>query len=239
MIKGIFKLRPSLPKYITTYDPNIMLRYIDSLPHDNFLLMKLLTKKVVHITAPAKWTTCAVLAGLKIIKIKPIKWHIPFYIDKILETTKPGKPQKPLEYREFNSSKKHCVILCLKEYISRTVLIREYLEGNKDQLILSYAYPHKPIIYQSISRYIKLALELSGIDATVFTAHWTRSSSTSKANHVEFLLKDIKKAAGWRGSSMFRKYYSLPLIKNFEEEILGDFNNNSCNWFVRKKHYIV
>ena len=171
MIKGIFKLRPSLPKYITTYDPNIMLRYIDSLPHDNFLLMKLLTKKVVHITAPAKWTTCAVLAGLKIIKIKPIKWHIPFYIDKILETTKPGKPQKPLEYREFNSNKKLCVILSLKEYISRTVLIREYLEGNKDQLILSYAYPHKPIICQSISRYIKLVLELSGIDATVFTAH--------------------------------------------------------------------
>ena len=71
MIKGSFKLRPSLPKYVTTYDPDIMLRYIDSLPHDNFLLLELLTKNV-----PAKWTAYAVLAGLKIIKIKPIKWYI-------------------------------------------------------------------------------------------------------------------------------------------------------------------
>ena len=43
MIKGRFKLRPSLPKYVTTYDPDIILRYIDSLPHDKFLLLELLT----------------------------------------------------------------------------------------------------------------------------------------------------------------------------------------------------
>ena len=30
MIKGILKLRPSLPKYVVTYDPNIILQYMDS-----------------------------------------------------------------------------------------------------------------------------------------------------------------------------------------------------------------
>ena len=78
-------------------------------------------------------------------------------------------------------------------------------------------------------RYIKLFLELSGIDVTVFTAHSTRISSTSKANNVGSCLKDIEKAAGWRGSSAFRKYYNLPLIKNFREEILGNLSNKSCN----------
>ena len=61
------------------------------------------------------------------------------YIDKLLKTTKPGKSQKHLEYREFNSNKKPCLVACLKEYISRTELTRENLEGNKDQLILLYA----------------------------------------------------------------------------------------------------
>ena len=32
MLRGIFKLRPSLPKHAVTYDPNIMLKYMDSLP---------------------------------------------------------------------------------------------------------------------------------------------------------------------------------------------------------------
>ena len=45
MIKGIFKLRPSLPKYIVTYDPDIILQYMDSLPTNNLLSMGLLTKR--------------------------------------------------------------------------------------------------------------------------------------------------------------------------------------------------
>ena len=44
MTKGIFKLRLSLLKYVTTYDPDIILRYIDSLTHDKFLLLELSTK---------------------------------------------------------------------------------------------------------------------------------------------------------------------------------------------------
>ena len=60
-------------------------------------------------------------------------------------------------------------------------------------------------------------------------SHSTRSSSTSKANNIGFCLKDIEKTAGWRGSNTFRKYCNLPLIKNFGEEILDDFDNMSCN----------
>ena len=59
-----------------------------------------------------------------------------------------------------------------------------------------------------------------------------------EVNNVELCLKDIEKAAGWQGSSLFRKYYNLPLTKNFGEEILGDFNK-SCNKYVGKKHFIV
>ena len=41
IIKGIFNLRSSLPKYVTTYDLDIIVRYVDSLPHDTFLLLEL------------------------------------------------------------------------------------------------------------------------------------------------------------------------------------------------------
>ena len=41
MIKGIFKLRPSLPKHVVTYDPDIILQYMDSLPISS-------SKSIIH-----------------------------------------------------------------------------------------------------------------------------------------------------------------------------------------------
>ena len=115
------------------------------------------------------------------------------------------------------------MVSCIREYVNRTKLIRDNLEGDSDQLILSYAYPHNPINSQSIARYIKLFLELCGIDITVFTAHSVRSSSTSKANNIGLSIQDIQKAAGWRGTSTFQRFYKLPIVKNFGEELLCDF----------------
>ena len=36
LLKGVFRLRPTLPKYTVTYDPDIVLTYMNSLPK-NFL----------------------------------------------------------------------------------------------------------------------------------------------------------------------------------------------------------
>ena len=96
--------------------------------------------------------------------------------------------------------------------------MRENLDGNPQELILSYAYPSKTINSQWIARYIKLFLATAGIEITVFTTHSVRSASTSKANNIGLSIKDIQKAAGWKGSSMFREHYKLPIIKNFREE---------------------
>ena len=51
------------------------------------------------------------------------------------------------------------MVACLNEYISQAELNRADLDGNGS--------PHKPMNYQSIASYIKLFIELSGIDVTV------------------------------------------------------------------------
>ena len=55
MIKGIFKIRPSFPKYIVTYDSDIILQYMDSLPANNLLSMDLLTKKIMYLALSTEW----------------------------------------------------------------------------------------------------------------------------------------------------------------------------------------
>ena len=102
----------------------------------------------------------------------------------------------------------------LQEYINRTTLIRENLEDTPTELILSYAYPHKPIKSATLARYVLEFLGECGIDITVYTAHSTRKASTSKGNNMGLSLKDINKAAGWKGTCTFQKHYNLPIRKN-------------------------
>ena len=144
-----------------------------------------------------------------------------FYIRSLMKTTKPGNHQKPLEFVKYTHGKL-CIIDCFVEYRRRTDNIRENLEGNPQELILSWAYPHKPVKVATIARYIKSFLGMAGVDITVFTAHSTRHASTSKNNNMGLSIKDIAKAAGWKSGSTFAKHYKLPIRKeNFGAKLLS------------------
>ena len=67
---------------------------------------------------------------------------------------------------------------------------------------------------------------MAGIDITVFTTHSTRSASTSKANNMGLSLKDISKAAGWKGGSTFQKFYKFKVDKNFGTTLMQAAQNN-------------
>ena len=143
-----------------------------------------------------------------------------------MKTTKPGKHQQPIEYYSYQENEKLCVANCLCENICQTELIRENREGQPFQLILSYAYPRRPVMSTTIARYVKLFLGQAGIDLTVFSAHSTRSASTSKANNLGLTLDDIPKAGGWIRNSTFRKHYKLPIHKNLGNTLVSGHKHN-------------
>ena len=109
------------------------------------------------------------------------------------------------KFEAFTEDRKVCVHLCFTEYLDRTSAIKENLEGNTS-LILSYDYPYRPVKSATVARYVKNFLGQCGIDLTVFTAHSTRSASTSKANNMGLSVKRISIAAGWRGASTFQRF---------------------------------
>lgn len=55
----------------------------------------------------------------------------------------------------------------------------------------------------------------AGIDITVFTSDFTRSSSTSKTYIKLLSLTMINKSAGWNIDSTFAKFYNKPVHENF------------------------
>ena len=101
--------------------------------------------------------------------------------------------------------------------------MRENIDENPQELILSYAYTFKPINSQSIVRYVKFFLAMAGVDITIFTTHSIDSASTSKANNIGLSIKDKQKAADWKGSSTFRKHYKLPILTNFVSELVNTY----------------
>ena len=221
-IKGVFKSRPSFPKssMLITFDTNIILQYMDSLPPNESLMLELLSKKLCTLLCILSGQRAQTITALRkdFMHKCPRSGKITFAIPSVLKHTKPGKHQDPLEFFPYPHNLKLCVVNCLEVYESRVDLIRENsCEGQN--LIISYWPPYKPVNPQTLARYVKSFLHMAGIELT-FSAHSTRSASTSKANNQGLSMKDIAKAAGWSGESTFQKFYNKPVTKNFGKTIL-------------------
>ena len=89
-------------------------------------------------------------------------------------------------------------------------------------MLLLYAPLHNPFGSATIAQYIKLFLNLAGIDVPVDTAFSTRSSTFIKVKYLGLCLKDITKAEGWSQSSTFRNFYKLPLKNNYDTTLLQE-----------------
>ena len=213
VMKGIFKEKPSLPRYTVTYDSDILLKYLNSLPTNSQLLLDTLTKKLCTLLAILSGQRAQTIGAINLDfhHLDPSDTKLVFYIHKVLKTTRPKFHQAPLEFWAFPENVKLCPINCFKEYRDRTEQIRANACPDDKQLFISYVYPHLPVKPATLARYV-----------TVFTAHSTRSASTSKANKMGLSLKEIAKAAGWTRESTFQKYYNLPISKNFGHTLLRD-----------------
>lgn len=70
-----------------------------------------------------------------------------------------------------------CIYVVVKEYLSRTALIK----NGEQSLLLSYVKPHKAVTRDTVSRWIKMVMNISGINTDIFGSHSVRSASVSKA----------------------------------------------------------
>ena len=102
-----------------------------------------------------------------------------------------------------------CSFFYCQEYIRRTQTYRPD-SSSKDLLFLSYIKSHKPVKICTIAHWVK-ELSLSGIDISQFSAHSTRSASTSTAFKSGVPISDIMKVADWTPASTFKKFYQKPI----------------------------
>ena len=100
-----------------------------------------------------------------------------------------------------------CVVRCLQTYESQTSALRS---AGSSQLLLSYVKPHFPVSPASLARWVRTAMDMAGIDVTLFGAHSTRGAMATKVLVSGGSLYDLLRAADWSSETTFRQFYFRP-----------------------------
>ena len=214
LLKGIFREKPTLPKYTVTYDVKKVFDFIQSV-NINDASLELLTKCVATILCLLSGQRSQTLSELYISYMYLDSTRVIFYIPKLLKTTRPTFHQEPLEFKAFPNNTRICPVTYVTKYIEVTKSHRE-----DEKLFISYGKPFKAVTSTTIARWTTDILKRSGIETTTFSAHSTRHASTSNAKRNLSLL-EIGKAAGWSNMQTFGKHYNRPILENFGETILS------------------
>ena len=159
-LKGVFELKPSLPKYKNIWDVDTVLTYLSSLHPPQDLTLKDLTFKTTMLLALLSGQRCQTLHLLSVSSMVLKHDSCVFTIHKLLKTSRPGKHVSTLTFTAYSPDNRLCPIVCLSEYVKRTSELRK----GGDQLLVSFQKPHKPVSTDTISRWLKTVLQKSGID---------------------------------------------------------------------------
>lgn len=215
---GVYNLRPSRARYKETWDVNLVLTYLKSLPDVRSLTLKTLTLKLAMLIA---LTQASRVQSLKLLTLEGLRkgpnWYVLQYSGS-LKQCKPGRSVPFVELREFTPDRRLCVVNTLKEYIQRTEPIRK----GELSLFVSFLKPHSAVSSSTISRWLRTVLSDSGIDISVYKAHSTRGASTSKVQ--QFLpIKEIMSVAGWNNASTFSQFYGREVksTMSFADSVLS------------------
>ena len=127
---------------------------------------------------------------------------ISFFIENLTKETRPGIKPTPVCIHQYAPEPALCAYATIIKHIKVTSKLRK-----TSKLWISFVRLHQEVGRETISRWLKTTLAMTGIDISIFTAYSARMASTSKAAAMGVGLQTILKTAGWHGAQNFKKFY--------------------------------
>lgn len=223
-LKGILRWRPPKRKYNFTWDPQLVLSYLERMVPNESLSLEDLTKKLVTLLALITAHRIQTLALIRVDNIVISPEKIQIHISDHIKTTTCTNVQPCLQIPFFLEKPGLCAASVLLCYIERTA---EFRKNIQDFLLLTIRGPHETASTQTISRWIRQTLTKAGIDTKQFSGYSTRHAASSAAFRNGILLDTIRRTAGWTANSLvFAKFYNKPLTDSldFANSILSKNN---------------
>lgn len=210
--KGVFKMRPFGPKYSSTWDPAMVLSYLQKFYPLEDLDLEKLTKKTIMLLALTTGQRVQTLGSIRYNNIKLNDSGVTIILSDVLKTSAPGRFMSKISL-PYIDKQEICPVKSLLHYMKVTNQYRQ--DNSLDHLFLTYKKPFKRPTTQTISRWLKQVMRDSGIDISCYSSHSTRHAASSRAFRQGLTVDSILKAVGWSSKSKtFAKHYNRPLQDN-------------------------
>lgn len=123
-MKGVYNIRPTRPRYSGTWDVSLVLQQLRKWSHVRTLSLKFLTLELTILIA---LTTAARVQSIYLIHISNMKKCFNEYIFEfsgLLKQSRPGYKTPVVHMKAHPPDRRLCIYVVVKEYLSRTALIR-------------------------------------------------------------------------------------------------------------------
>ena len=205
LFKFFYQLRPFKPKYTTFWPVEKVLALLRSWHPLEDLSLKLLTLKTIALMALSSSDRGQTLHLAKISQMISDEEGVHFVVKERTKSTR--KVLRPIVINCVSSSMPELdVAHCVNFYVNSTT---EFRINDIDQLFISWR-TKLPVTRQTLARWLKLTLQMAGIDTSIFTAHSFRGAGLSHAYTKGTPINKIVAAGNWRNAETFRKYYCAP-----------------------------
>ena len=198
LLKGMFNARPPAPRYSDSWDVTRVVQYLRSCPSEDLSIVEL-GKKVVTLMALANASRCSDLAALE---RDYLRWT-PSGAKFIVTKTRTLGPPRSVHYSFLSEDPEVCPATTLKLYLSKTSN-RVAIVDSPKPVFLTLRKPFRRARPGTLGHWIK---DCSGVDTKRFTAHSTKSASSSRARARGVPIAEILKMANWSSDSTFECFY--------------------------------
>ena len=205
--KGVFNSRPSLPKHVQTWDPQIVLDYLAT--YDGVVNQMFLARKCAVLLALSSYQRVSTLHSLKVSDLSFYDDRVVMVFPGLLKQSRPGFHLSGLELPVYKTNEKICVVSCLRQYLQLTAPFRQD-NADLSAVFITCNKPYRCASKDTIARWIKSIIHEAGVPVE-FSAHSTRSASTSSDVAKGVDVSKILAKAGWSSSSVFHKFYNKPV----------------------------
>ena len=226
LLKALFNARPPQPRYAIQWDVDQVLQYIKSLGPNSTLSDKDLSFKVAMLLALASAGRSSELNALDLRYMADKEDVITFTLGKPTKSRKFGSAPLSVSFHALKEDPTLCVVQTIRAYVQRSNLWRKRNVLSKNQLLLSYIEPHKPVVSCTIAGWLIKTLKSAGINTEEFKAHSIRGAVTSKAQAKGLSCKEIMEVANWSKATTFKRHYLRAITKksshaNFQQTVLS------------------
>ena len=227
LLKAVFNLRPPKPRYAYIWDAQIIVDYLRSLDNSN-ISFKMLSLKLTTLLTLLSGQRVSTLENVSrsLLQITPNKAI--FQLSEKLKQSRPHITIKPFIFHAYTHDTNLCPIATIGHYLSaRAQVLHQNQQPDHEKFFIFHRKPNQPASVDTLARWVKETMHLSGIDTSIFKAHSCRSASSSKAS-LSVSLESILKAGQWSQHSTFYTYYRKDICvtplsnQDFADSILPD-----------------